>query len=641
MKNRLLHSLAMMATVLCSALAMADVSLPRVLSDGAVLQRDKPVTIWGWADENEEIKVQFAGKEKKTIAKEGAWSVDFPALKAGGDYQLSVTGKNNITRKNIVMGDIWIASGQSNMELPLNRLRYKYPEVIASTNQPLIREFNVPVAYAFKGPQKDFQQGIWKMATPDNIASFSGVGFFFMSKLHQEINVPIGLITIPVGGSPAEAWMSEEALQKYPHYLSQLQPFKEDQFVQDTIAKDKASNDKWHSELIAADIGLQQHWSAEKLDTSLWKNFTIPGFLKEQGYQLPNGSFWVRKTFSLTESQIKKSATLWLGCIVDGDQVFLNGQSIGQTGYQYPPRIYMVPSNLLKTGENNLSIRVTSYSGNPGFVKEKPYALDLGDEKISLTGEWKFKISAVAEPMNKTTTLHYQPASLFNAKLAPALPLKIKGVIWYQGESNVERATEYQKLFPDLITDWRKQFNQGNFPFLYVQLANFLPAQSQPSESGWAELREAQRKTLSVKNTAMAVAIDLGEWNDIHPLNKQDVGERLALSALKLAYGKKSLVNSGPSVKAAKLKSGKIEINFDAAKGLIIRGNQIKHLAIAGADKKFVWTTAKVKQEKLIVDASVVKDPKWVRYAWADNPEGANLYNTAGLPASPFEVEVR
>lgn len=642
---------------------MADIGLPRVLSDGAVLQRDKPIKIWGWADENETVTVQFAGKEKKTIAKDGSWSVEFPALKAGGDYQLNVVGKNTLTRKNIVMGDVWIASGQSNIELPLHRLRYQYPEVISSTNFPLIREFNVPVLYAFKGPQKDFQQGMWKAATIENISTFSGVGFFFMRKIHQEIGVPVGLITLPVGGSPAEAWVSEEGLKNFPHYLKQLAPFKDDQFVQDTIAKDKASNDKWFGELGAADVGLQQNWSAEKLDTSLWKTINVPGKLKEQGYILPNGSFWVRKTFSLTAEQAKKSGTVWLGCIVDGDQVFLNGQSIGQTGYQYPPRIYAVPANLLKAGDNTLSVRVTSYSGNPGFVKDKRYDLDLGDEKISLAGEWKFKIAAAVGPMNKTTTLHYQPASLFNAKLAPVLPLQIKGVLWYQGESNVAKPdadsalrkpaslcksetcaavkSEYRYLMTDLITDWRKQFNQGDFPFLYVQLVNFQEAFDQPTESKWAELREAQRELLAVKNTAMAVGIDVGEWNDIHPLNKQDVGERLALGALKLVYGKKSIVSSGPLVKSVKLKSGKIEVAFNYSKGLTIRGDKIKHLAIAGADKKFVWTSASIKQDKLIVDAAVVKEPKWIRYAWADNPEGVNLYNTAGLPASPFEAEVK
>lgn len=643
--------------------ARADVSLPRLLSDGAVLQRDKPITIWGWADEGEAVTVKFAGKEKKTIAKDGSWSVNFPALKAGGDYQLEVIGKNSLTRQNIVMGDVWIAAGQSNIELPLYRLRYQYPEVISSTNLPLVREFNVPVLYAFKGPQKDFQQGMWKRATVENISTFSGVGFFFMRKLHQEIGVPMGLITLPVGGSPAEAWISEEVLQKYPHYVKQLAPFKDDQFVEKTVATDKASNEKWYGELMAADLGLQQNWSAEKLDTRMWKSLTIPGSLKEQGYILPTGSFWVRKTFSLTEEQAKKTATVWMGRIVDADQVFLNGQSIGQVGYQYPPRIYAVPANILKAGENSISIRVTSNSGNPEFVKDKRYELDLGDEKISLAGEWKFKIAAAVGPMNKTTTLQYQPASLFNAKLSPTLPLQIKGALWYQGESNVTRPdadpsirqaaklckdatcaavrSEYRYLMTDLIADWRNRFNQGDFPFLYVQLVNFQKAFDQPTESKWAELRDAQRELLSVKNTAMAVGIDVGEWNDIHPLNKQDIGERLALGAMKLAYGKKSITHSGPIVKSVKLKSGKIEVAFDSAKGLVIRGGQIKYLAIAGADKKFVWTTAKVKQDRLMVDTDLVADPKWIRYAWADNPDGANLYNAAGLPASPFEAEVK
>jgi sialate O-acetylesterase len=642
MKILLTHMLMpLVLAVLFPALVMADVRLPRILSDGVILQRDKPITIWGWADEGERVTVKFAGKEKLTVTQNGSWSVSFPALKAGGNYELIVKGKNIISLKNIVMGDLWIAAGQSNMELPLNRVRYRYPEVLASTNQLSIREFNVPVAYAFKGPEQDFKQGMWKTATPENIASFSAVGFFFMQSVYQQTQVPIGLITIPVGGAPAEAWVSEDALAKYPHYVEQLRPFKDDVFVQNTIAMDKASNDKWYGELNAADEGLKNNWSAEKLDTSHWRSLTIPGFLKEQGFHLPNGSFWARKTFYLTDEQAKKSAALWLGCVVDGDQVFLNGQSIGQTGYQYPPRIYAVPANLLKAGDNNLSVRVVSYSGNPGFVKEKPYELNLGDEKIALSGEWKMQIAATAKSMNKTTTLHYQPSSLFNAKLAPALPLKIKGVLWYQGESNVGRANEYQQLLPDLITDWRKQFNQGDFPFLYVQLANFLLAQAQPSESGWAELREAQRKMLAVKNTAMTVALDLGEWNDIHPLNKKEVGERLALSAMKLAYGKKSIIHSGPLVKSAKLKSKKIELTFDYAKGLTVRGDHIKYLAIAGADKKFVWTTAEVNNNRLIVDAAVVADPKWIRYAWADNPEGANLYNAAGLPASSFEMEVK
>jgi sialate O-acetylesterase len=649
--------------------ALADVSLPRLLSDGAVLQRDKPLTLWGWADEGEKVTVNFAGKELSTLTKNGRWSVTFPAFKAGGPYELTVSGSNRLTRKNILLGDVWIAAGQSNMELPLNRVKYKYPGLIESTHQPGIREFNVPIAYAFKGPLQDYTQGQWKTATPENMATFSAVGFFFMQKLHAENNVPIGLVTIPVGGSPAEAWVSESALEKYPHYQQKLQPFKDDAYVQSTIAKDKANSDKWYADLGAADIGLKNNWQQEKLNTADWKALQVPGFLREQGSDFTNGAVWVRKNIELTSAQVAKKATLWLGCIVDGDQVYINGQQIGQTGYQYPPRIYAVPAGVLKPGTNSISIRVTSYSANAGFVKDKRYALLLGegifgDEEIDLKGEWKYKIAARAEAMQPTTTLHYLPSSLFNAKLAPALPLNIKGVIWYQGESNVDRAdaqgvhrqpgahcvhescaastSEYRYLFADLIRDWRKQFNQGDFPFLYVQLANFLPASAQPTESKWAQLREAQRQTLELKNTAMAVAIDAGEWNDIHPLDKQTIGERLALSALKTAYGKKSLLASGPNLKKVKPRGNKLELSFaDVGKGLEARGGNLKQIAVAGDDKKFVWANAEVKKDKLVVWADSIAKPKWVRYAWADNPEGANLYNSAGLPASPFEASVK
>lgn len=649
--------------------ALADVSLPRLLSDGAILQRDKPLTLWGWADEGEKVTVGFAGKELSTLTKNGRWSVTFPAFKAGGPYELTVSGNNRLTRKNILLGDVWIAAGQSNMELPLNRVKYKYPGLIESTHQPDIREFNVPVAYAFNGPLQDYTQGQWKAATPEHMATFSAVGFFFMQKLYAENKVPIGLLTIPVGGSPAEAWVSESALEKYPHYQQKLQPFKDDAYVQSTIARDKANSDKWYADVGAADVGLKNNWQQEKLNTADWKILQVPGFLREQGSDFTNGVVWVRKNIELTPEQAAKKATLWLGCIVDGDQVYINGQQIGQTGYQYPPRIYAVPAGVLKPGTNSISIRITSYSANAGFVKDKRYALLLGegifgDEEIDLKGEWKYRIAARAEAMQPTTTLHYLPSSLFNAKLAPALPLNIKGVIWYQGESNVDRAdaqgvhrqpgahcahescaastSEYRYLFADLIRDWRKQFNQGDFPFLYVQLANFLPASAQPTESKWAQLREAQRQTQELKNTAMTVAIDAGEWNDIHPLDKQTIGERLALSALKTAYGKKSLLASGPNLKKVKARGNKLELTFtDVGKGLEARGGSLKQVAIAGDDKKFVWANAEVKKDKLVVWADSIAKPTWVRYAWADNPAGANLYNSAGLPASPFEARVK
>lgn len=622
--------------------ATADVKLPRLVSDGMVLQRDKPVTLWGWADDGEQVTVTLGKQKLSATGQAGRWQLTFKPIPAGGPYVLDIQGKNHLQVKDVLIGDVWIASGQSNMELPIKRVKYQYPNLIESTNLPHVREFNVPTIYHFKGPLDDFPQGSWKTAEPQNLADFSAVGFFFARALHEKLKVPVGLITIPVGGSPAEAWVSEPALAKYPHYLAKLQPFKSDEYVANTMATDKAASAAWYSDLAAKDEGLKNNWSQENVDTKDWKSFTVPGYLKEQGSDFVQGSVWFRKTFELTADQANKPATLWMGVIVDGDQVFLNGKEIGQTGYKYPPRIYSVPAGLLKAGKNTISIRVTSYTANAGFVKDKRYALELGKESISLAGEWQYKIAARTGDQAKTTTLHYLPASLFNAKLAPTLGFAMKGVIWYQGESNTDRAQEYEGLMSDLITDWRGQFKQGDFPFIFVQLANFMEAKSEPEESNWAATREAQRKTLKVKNTAMVVTTDVGEWNDIHPLNKQTVGERLALAAERIAYGNKKLIASGPNATSIKREGKSLVIAFDKAGGeLAITGDGVlHHIAIAGADKKYVWAKAKIQGNKLVVWNDDITEPVSVRYAWADNPEGANLYNKAGLPASSFELSL-
>lgn len=646
---KVLLSCLCVSGLLAAGYAAADVSLPRLVSDGAVLQRDKPIVLWGWADDGEQVSVTLGKQTLSTKTEAGRWQVTLKPLSAGGPYTVDIQGKNKLQVKNVLLGDVWVAAGQSNMELPLKRVKYQYPDLIPSTNLPNIREFNVPVVYNFKGPLEDFKQGQWKTAEPENLPNFSAVGFFFTRALHEKYKVPIGLITLPVGGSPAEAWVSESALQKYPQFVEQLKPFKDDGFVAATIASDKLSSGNWYSALGAKDEGLKGAWSNEVLDTKDWQNFQVPGYVKEQassskeGSDFTNGAVWFRKTVELTAEQAAKSATVWLGCIVDGDQVFLNGKEIGQTGYQYPPRIYAVPAGLLKAGKNTISIRVTSYSANAGFVKDKRYELELGNESVSLAGQWQYKIGARADGMAKTTTLHYQPASLFNAKLAPTLRTAIKGVIWYQGESNTGRYKEYETLFPDLIRDWRAQYNQGDFPFIYVQLANFMAAKAEPGESDWAATREAQRKTLSVKNTAMVVATDVGEWNDIHPLNKQAVGERLALAAQKLAYGEKKLIASGPNAITIKREHKSLVIDFDKAGGdlVITKDGVLHHIAIAGADKKYVWAKAKIQAKKLVVWSDEIAEPVSVRYAWADNPEGANLYNQAGLPASPFELSIQ
>jgi len=375
-----------------------------------------------------------------------------------------------------------------------------------------------------------------------------------------------------------------------------------------------------------------------------WKQMKVPGYWADINNQELNGAVWFRRTIEVPASMLNKPLKLELGRIIDADSVFINGQYAGNTTYQYPPRRYILSSNMLKEGKNTIAIRVISNSGKGGFVLDKPYELTTTTDTIELKGNWKYKVGAVMPPLPAETFVRWKPGGLYNAMIAPLVNYSIKGVIWYQGEANANNATkalEYQKLFPALIKDWRQQWKQGDFPFLYVQLPNFTEAKEQPSESDWAQLREAQLKTLSIPNTGMAVAIDLGEWNDIHPSNKKVVGKRLVLVAESVAYKEKNIVYSGPLYQSMKIEGNKIIISFtNKGSGLIAKGNtELKYFAIAGTDKKFVWANAVIQNNKVVVWNDAVKNPVVVCYAWADNPEGANLYNKEGLPASPFTTD--
>lgn len=646
-----------------SSVTQADVSLPRLLSDGAILQQGQPVPIWGWADEGETVKVTFAGKTLTTVAKDGKWEVEFPKQKAGTEHNLIVEGNNRLERAGLLMGDLWFAAGQSNIELPIRRVTQRYRDLVATTHLPNVREFNVPLLYSVDGPEEDFRAGQWSPATKDYINDFSAVGFFYARKLWEQTGIPQGVIRVPVGGSPIEAWLSESTLVKYPHYLEKLKEMQVEGALQKRIASDKANNDAWYAALQNSDTGVIESWEKNPVDPKSWAPVTMPGYLVDQGIDIKNGSVWLAKTIHLTAEQAAKGAVLWLGCIVDGDHTYINGVQVGSIGYQYPPRIYTVPQGVLKAGENTIMVRITTYSGKPGFVPDKTYALALGDESISLEGEWRYREAARMPSMQPGLTPHYIPSSLFNAKVAPALKLPIKGVLWYQGESNVGRIVkddvkrlpsalckdescwgskdEYRYLMTDLVRQYRSDFNNARLPVYSVQLANFLAANDEPSESGWAQTREAQRQTMGLPNTGMAVIIDTGEWNDIHPLNKQDVGERLALLALKGVYGQKRLVVNGPELKGIKRRGNELHLQFNSiGDGLLVKGDELKEIAIAGADKKFVWAKARVSKNTIVVSAEGIATPHWVRYAWADNPSHANLYNSAHLPASPFEAYV-
>jgi sialate O-acetylesterase len=530
------------------------------------------------------------------------------------------------------------------MELSMNRVKYRYPDEITNSENPLIRQFLVPARYDFKEPRENVQSGNWVSANPKTVLNFTATGYFFAKELFEKYHVPIGLINASLGGSPAQAWMSEDALKAFPEYLETANKFKDDNYRNQIAEKDKARSDAWYALSRKIDKGLadgQKPWFDTDCDASEWATMDVPGYWADGDLGHVNGVVWFRKEIDVPASMTDKPAKLLLGRVVDADETYVNGKFVGTVSYQYPPRIYDVPEDLLKPGRNIITVRVINNIGRGGFLLDKPYQLTAAGQTIDLKGKWQYKLGATMEPLQPKTFIEWQPLGLFNGMVSPLLNCKLKGVIWYQGESNTVKPFEYQKLFPAMIANWRQKWNRGNFPFLYVQLANFMETKDQPSESDWAQLRQAQLKTLAVPNTAMAVIIDIGEWNDIHPLNKEDVGKRLALAAKKIAYGDKKVVHSGPIYKSMKIEGNKIILTFtNTGSGLIAKGDdELRYFSIAGADKKFVWAKAKINGNKIIVWNDGIANPVAVRYAWADNPEGANLYNKEGLPASPFTTE--
>ncbi|MCP9199064.1 beta galactosidase jelly roll domain-containing protein [Gramella sp. GC03-9] len=621
-----------------------QISLPKLVSDGMVLQRDAEVTIWGWASPGEKIQISFQGQEMGTVTtEEGDWKFQFKNLKPGGPFTMNLDGENSIELKEVYVGDVWICSGQSNMETTMSRVSPLYPDEIDSANNPEIRYFEVPKEYDLTGERTMLSGGSWKAVNRENISDFSAVSYFFGKEIHQKYDIPIGLINSALGGSPVQSWLSEDALAKYPEYLAEVERLSPEGVIDSLENLDQERIRNWYADVNSRDLGLKSNWKSKEIDDSSWQSMQVPSFWNESVLGDINGIVWFRKSFELDESYSQKEAGLLLGNIVDADSVFVNGEFVGNTTYKYPPRRYTIPRGILKAGENTISIKILNERGPGGFITDKPYELRFGDDSsLDLKGKWKYRLGAKAETLQPQTFYRWKPQGLYNAMIHPLLNYSIKGVIWYQGESNTGEPGKYKAMFSDMINDWREKWDQEpeNFPFLFVQLANFMESQDEPTDSNWARLREAQMKSLEVPATGMAVAIDIGEWNDIHPLNKKDVGERLALAAYKVAYGE-DVIPGGPIMESYQIKGDSVVINFkNIGSGLQIRnGSILKEFAIAGADKNFVWADAQIVGDKIIVHSSEVENPVAVRYAWADNPDEANLYNKEGLPASPFRTD--
>ncbi|CAN5466448.1 sialate O-acetylesterase [soil metagenome] len=624
----------------------AEVSLPKLVGDYMVLQRDQPINIWGWADPGEDIQVIFRNQRISTQADpSGEWKITLASEKAGGPFDLVISGTNTIRIKDVLLGDVWVCSGQSNMEWPLGRLEEKYSDEIANAQNNEIRFLTVENNTA-STPQKDIKSSGWQIASPETVKDFSAVGYFFGRDLYQTYKIPVGLISSDWGGTVAEAWTSPEALKKFPEFRAEVEKMTGES-AEEPEKEFQQKLTEWNKAYRKADqsAGLNvKSWAGSKIDDKSWNSMTLPTLWESAGLPDFDGIVWFRKEVNIPKSLAGKDLTLSLGAIDDNDSSWFNGQFIGSTNQYNMNRKYKVPGKIVKAGKNIIAVKVVD-SGGGGGIWGEPDAMRVvaGNETIPLQGSWKYKVALDHKdlpPKPQDINNPNKPAVLFNGMIAPLLPYAIKGVIWYQGESNASRAKQYQKLFPALIRDWRTQWGQKDLPFLFVQLANFMEPKEEPGESAWAELREAQFQTLALPNTGMAVIIDIGEANDIHPKNKLDVGKRLALAARKIAY-QEELVYSGPVFESFGIKGDKAILQFkETGSGLETKGgSELKEFYVAGSDKKFYRAKAVIENNQVIVSHEQVPEPVAVRYAWADNPEEANLYNQEGLPASPFRTD--
>lgn len=621
-----------------------ELLLPHLISDGMVLQREKRIKIWGEAKPESDINVMFCDQKYTSVAdKNGKWEIILSDLKPGGPYEMVITcGEQRKVIRDILVGDVWVLGGQSNMELPIERTLDLFEEEVKNANCPEIRQFSVPMTYNFHGPQEELSGGSWTSVTPETIYDFSAVGYFFAKKIYDTYHIPIGLIHAAVGGTPAEAWISEENLKPFERFKEMLTLCKDDAYVNGIIKNEERENALWYEELNAKEPGFHDakgYWYSETYDDTDWKEMILPRRFNDTEIGNFKGSVWFRKEFVIPEELKEEEAKLVLGTIVDGDETYLNGVLIGSTGYLYPPRRYNIPANLLKPGKNVLAVRVIITQNIGAFVTDMPYFIQLSNKKIPVDGVWKYRIGAGMRAQKPLTFFQYKPTGVYNSMIYPIRKYAIQGVLWYQGESNTGHPEDYGELFKTVIKEWRSTFDSGEFPFLYVQLANYCPWRMEPEESGCAGVREQQRRTLAVHNTGMAVIHDVGEYNDLHPQDKKTVGERLALWAMNMVYGEE-IVCSGPIYERMEVEGNQIRLYFKyIGSGLVAKGEELKGFLICGKDGKYHEAEAFIDGDTVVVHSELVKEPVNVRFGWADNPEEANLYNKEGLPASPFTTE--
>lgn len=614
-----------LALLLCAGqggMLSAAVRLPKLVSDRMVLQRETELKIWGWADPGEKVTVRFRGAHYYTEAgPDGRWNVMLPPQQPGGPFVMEVNEK---VIRDVLVGDVYLCGGQSNQENPIERLVEKFPEIPVSNNH-MIRHYKVPYQDVTDGVREEIAgDAVWHSATASEVLNWTSLAYFFATEVYNRYKIPVGMLVSSKGGTDIEAWIDQAHLKEFPRLVVDQEALR---------ASREARQDKGSGK-----------WNRRDFDDSSWDTVKFPGTWRETGIKV-RGSVWYRKSFDLPASMVGRHAKLYMGRMADCDSVFVNGRFVGTTAYFGPPRKYDVPAGVLVEGKNVVALKLTAMNGGGEIVPDKPYKLQGDDDTVDLTGTWKYKVgldrSEADQYAERLSNLRRAGSGLYNGMIWPLRDWKVKGVIWYQGENNAGRAGEYATLLTNLIAGWRETFAWPEMPFLLVQLPNYMALQDKPSDSGWARLREAQLKvSQSVPGTALAVTYDAGEWNDIHPLDKKTVARRLFLGARKLIYGEK-VSCAGPVYKEMKIDGDRVVLTFESERGLAVRGGgkTLKHFAVAGEDRKFVWADAVIKGGKVIVRSGEVPHPVAVRYAWSDNPVEANLCDKDGLLASPFRTD--
>ena len=663
-------------------ITVKTLKLPRLISDGMILQQKKRVRIWGEDEPEREVSVSFLGKKYVANAdKDGYWEIFLEGLEPGGAYEMHISDDagNEKSINDILIGDVWMCSGQSNMELPMNRVRDKYPEEIRNCTNSCIRTFKITEHSDFHAPLKELLTGEWKAAGNDTILDFSATAYFFAEQIYKMTGIPVGLINASLGGSRIESWMSREMLEGYDDFLSLADRYSDDDFIEERVRINQRQAEEWHGRLESMDLGVKEGWERCGIDTSDFKEIKIPCFFKDTELKGFIGSVWFRREFTVSGEFAKREAKLWLGTIVDSDTVYINGVLVGHTDYQYPPRKYIVPAGVLKEGSNIITIRVKSEAGHGRFTDGKIYAIFNDEEKVELSGTWKYRIGASCDMVPETDFVNWKPTGLYNGMMAPCHKYTIAGVLWYQGEANTDRPERYLDLMRRMINGYRKNWEDTKLPFFYVQLPNFSTEIYDMDRHGtfhdWPAMREAQRQALEIPDTGMVVAIDLGEDNDLHPLNKKGVGYRLAMLAADRLYEHKSGCD-GPQIEKVVIERvdteridlerkdvEKIDVEESTAKipdtrviaTLFLKnvtdgihafsenkGNEITDFELV--DEKGIRHRAKaeIHENRVLLSCEEdISDVCEIKYCGYNTNSGALIYNKEGFPMSPFSISVK